>query len=76
MKEKYFEHPDELYLFHTLLVLHCVSLRGDRDLERLHEPDREEEYEYLLRLDGEQDTGEDDRDDERDEERDEELELL
>lgn len=62
------------YLYNLLLRLRWARLWGDweRDLERLHEPEREEEYEYLLLRGGERDTeGED-----REEERDEELELL
>lgn len=61
------------YLYNLVLLLQCDRLCGDRDrdLERLQEPEREEEYEYLLLLGGERDTEED-----REEEQDEELELL
>ena len=64
----------KLYLHHGLLLFHCARLGGDRDrdLERLHEPEWDEEYEYLLLLGGERDAEQEDRDDERDEE----LELL
>lgn len=59
-----------MYLYNRLYC--CALLSGDteRDLERLQEPEREEEYEYLLLLGGDWDA-----ELERDEE-DDELGLL
>lgn len=44
------------YLYNLLLCFTRLSGDTERDLERLQEPEREEEYEYLLLLGGDWDT--------------------
>lgn len=44
------------YLYNLLLCCALLSADTERDLERLHEPEREEEYECLLLLGGDWDT--------------------